>query len=81
MFFWIAVIVALVIGSRMWRTHMMTRMHAGRSQADEQLIGSMQMEINRLADRVKVLERLATDDERNLTREIDSLRDRPSARF
>jgi hypothetical protein len=41
----------------------------------------MQMEINRLADRVKVLERLATDDERNLTREIDSLRDRPSARF
>jgi hypothetical protein len=79
--FWIAVIVALVIGSRVWRTHMMTQMRTGRSQADDQLIGSMHMEINRLADRVKVLERLATDDDRNLTREINSLRDRPAARY
>jgi hypothetical protein len=80
--FWIAVIVAIVIGSRVWRTHLRTRhMYANRSQADEQMIGSMQLEINRLADRVKVLERLATDDDRNLSREINSLRDRPTARF
>jgi hypothetical protein len=45
------------------------------------MIGSMQLEINRLADRVKVLERLATDDDRNLSREINSLRDRPTTRL
>jgi len=78
---WIAVIVAIVFGSRMWRTHMMTQMRAGRSREDDQMIGSMQSEITRLTDRVKVLERLATDDDRNLTREINSLRDRPAARF
>jgi hypothetical protein len=82
MYFWVAVIVALVIGSRIWRTHLQTRhMQAGRSRGDEQLIASMQLEINRLTERVKVLERLATDDDRNLSREIDSLRDRPTARF
>ena len=78
--FWIVVIVAIVFGSRMWRTHKMTQMRSGRSREDDQMIASMQSEINRLADRVKVLERLATDDDRNLTREINSLRDRPAAR-
>lgn len=79
--FWIFAIVAVVFGSRMWRTHMMTQMRSGRSREDDQLIGSMQLEINRLTDRVKVLERIATDDDRNLSREIDGLRDRPAARF
>ena len=77
---WIVVIVAIVFGSRMLRTRMMTQMRSGRSREDDQMIGSMQSEINRLTDRVKVLERLATDDDRNLSREINSLRDHPAAR-
>jgi len=36
----------------------------------------MQQQIDRLTDRVAVLERLVTDDDRRLSREIDSLRDR-----
>jgi uncharacterized protein YlxW (UPF0749 family) len=81
--FWIAIIVAMVFGSRILRTHMQTRhmQYGARSRDDDQLIGSMQLEINRLTERVQVLERLATDDDRNLTREINSLRDRPSTRF
>ena len=78
--FWVVLIVAIVLGSRMLRTHMMTQMRSGRSREDDQMIGSMQSEINRLTDRVKVLERLATDDDRNLSREINSLRDHPAAR-
>ena len=77
---WIVIIVAIVFGSRMLRTRMMTQMRSGRSREDDQMIGSMQSEINRLTDRVKVLERLATDDDRNLSREINSLRDHPAAR-
>ena len=79
--FWVVLIVAIVLGSRMLRTHMMTQMRSGRSREDDQMIGSMQSEITRLTDRVKVLERLATDDDRNLSREINSLRDRPAARI
>ena len=79
--FWVVLIVAIVLGSRMLRTHMMTQMRSGRSREDDQMIGSMQSEITRLTDRVKVLERLATDDDRNLSREINSLRDRPAARL
>jgi phage shock protein B len=81
--FWIFAIVAVVFGSRIWRTHLQTRhtSYGSRSKADEQLIGSMQLEINRLAERVQVLERLVTDDDRNLSREIDRLRERPDVRL
>ncbi len=50
----------------------------GRSGQDEAIIGAMQQQIDKLTDRVAVLERLVTDDDRRLAREIDSLRrDRP----
>ena len=39
-------------------------------------MGAMQAQIDKLTDRVAVLERLVTDDDRRLAREIDSLRDR-----
>ncbi len=74
-------IVAIVFGSRLLRTWMVTRNQAGRSRADDQVIRSMQAEINRLTDRVQVLERLVTDDDRNLSREIDGLRGRPASRI
>lgn len=54
-------------------------MGLGRSREDDVMIGSMQQQIDKLTDRVAVLERLVTDDDRRLAREIDSLRgrDRP----
>jgi phage shock protein B len=52
------------------------QMIAGGSREDQAVIGQMQQQIDRLTDRVAVLERLVTDDDRRLSREIDSLRDR-----
>jgi phage shock protein B len=75
----VVLIVAIVFGAKIWRTHMLTRARQGRSHEDEALLGSMQAQIDRLTDRVQVLEKLVTDDDRNLAREIDRLRDtRPS---
>ncbi|HEX5006087.1 MAG TPA: hypothetical protein VFV70_03175 [Hyphomonadaceae bacterium] len=72
----VVLIVAIVFGAKIWRTHLLTRARVGRSREDEVLIGSMQSQIDRLTDRVSVLEKLVTDDDRRLAREIDSLRDR-----
>jgi phage shock protein B len=75
----VVLIVAIVFGAKIWRTHMLTRARVGRSREDDALIGSMQAQIDRLSQRVQVLEKLVTDDDRNLAREIDRLRDnRPS---
>jgi phage shock protein B len=75
----VVLIVAIVFGAKIWRTHMLTRSRVGRSREDDALIGSMQAQVDRLTERVQVLEKLITDDDRNLAREIDRLRgDRPS---
>ena len=75
----VVLIVAIVFGAKIWRTHMLTRARLGRSDPDQHIIGSMQAQIEKLTDRISVLERLVTDDDRNLAREIDRLRgDRPS---
>ncbi len=76
----VVLIVAIVFGARIWRTHLLTKARMGRSREDDALIGSMQSQIDRLTERVQVLEKLVTDDDRRLAREIDSLRgrDRPS---
>lgn len=75
----VVMIVAIVFGAKIWRTHMITRARMGRSREDDALIGSMQAQIDRLTERVQVLEKLVTDDDRSLAREIDRLRsDQPS---
>lgn len=75
----VVMIVAIVFGAKIWRTHLITRARMGRSREDDALIGSMQAQIDRLTERVQVLERLVTDDDRSLAREIDRLRsDQPS---
>jgi hypothetical protein len=45
-------------------------------RGDDAVMGEMQAQIDKLTDRVAVLERLVTDDDRRLSREIDSLRSR-----
>jgi hypothetical protein len=48
---------------------------AGSEAADlKALVGDMHSEITKLKDRVRVLERLATDGDRNLADEIERLR-------
>lgn len=70
----VVLIVLIVFGAKIWRTHMLTRASAGRSRDDDRATQSMQAQIDRLTDRVAVLEKLITDDDRNLAREIDRLR-------
>ncbi len=74
-------IVAIVFGTRIWKTYLLTHAKRGRSHEDEQLFGTMQAQIERLSDRVAVLEKLATDGDRNLAKDIERLRDRPGANF
>ena len=76
----VVMIVAIVFGAKIWRTHLLTKSRVGRTREDDALIGSMQQQIDRLTSRVQVLERLMTDDDRKLAREIDRLRgdERPS---
>jgi phage shock protein B len=76
----VVMIVVIVFAAQIWRTHMITRAKTGRrSREDDALVGSMQAQIDRLTERVAVLEKLVTDDDRRLSREIDSLRGRPEA--
>ena len=48
----------------------------GSSREDDAVMGAMQAQIDKLTDRVAVLERLVTDEDRRLAREMDGLRDR-----
>ena len=68
----VVAIVWLVQNGKNRRAELMT----GGSREDQAVIGQMQQQIDKLTDRVAVLERLVTDDDRRLSREIDSLRDR-----
>lgn len=54
-------------------------LRSGMSPADGAIIAQMQQQIDKLSDRVRVLEKLVTDDDQRLAREIDRLRDRPPA--
>ncbi len=75
----VVAIVAIVAGARVWRTHLVTKARQHRSPDDDKLIKSMQGEIHALSERVRVLEKLVTDDDRQLASEIDRLRDIGSA--
>lgn len=83
---WLALAIVVGIGIilaftlqviRMGIAHEEKRMalKAGVSDASrlEQIIAASETEIAKLRQRVEVLERLATDDERRLTREISGL--------
>jgi len=68
----VVAIVWLVQNGKLKRAEL----QSGRSHADDAIVSQMQQQIDRLTDRVQVLERLVTDDDRRLSREIDGLRDR-----
>jgi hypothetical protein len=71
----IGTVSSIVTGGMKLEKHRI-RIRAGESEAEElkALIGDMHGEITKLKDRVRVLERLATDGDRNLADEIERLR-------
>ena len=71
-FLMVVAIVFLIQNGKNRRAELMS----GRSSQDDAIVGQMQQQIDRLTARVQVLERLVTDDDRRLSREIDGLRDR-----
>lgn len=76
-FLMVVAIVYIVQNGKNRRAHLIAR----GSQQDDVVVASMQQQIEKLTARVQVLERLVTDDDRRLSREIDGLRnrDRPPA--
>jgi hypothetical protein len=84
----IVIIVAMVIGARMYRDRCGIQ-RSGRRGRDESRQGfvpppadtaenqRLRDEVRALKDRIQVLERIATDSSSALDREIESLRDRP----
>ena len=93
---WVAVSIATVIIVALVAAYHIVRMALGHEEkrmgiasgqgapADvqrlEQILAATQAEVTKLRDRVQVLERLATDDDRRLAGEIDRLRSAEEAR-
>jgi cell division protein FtsB len=76
-FVMVVAIVYLIQNGKLRRAQLLSR----GSHQDDAIVASMQQQIDKLTARVQVLERLVTDDDRRLSREIDGLRnrDRPPA--
>jgi hypothetical protein len=70
----VVLIVAIVFGSMLlktrWRLQAHGRLHGGQ---DERVASHMQAQIDALSQRVQVLEKLVTDEDRKLADEIDRL--------
>jgi len=81
--FWEFVIVITVIGvvgniiqsgMKLERQRLRSKTLTGEAEEQRGLIAEMHAEIVKLRDRVNVLEKLATDDDRKLASEIERLR-------
>ncbi len=82
----VVLIVAMVIGARLYRDRMGINRSSRRDRRDGfgQTPGAdagesqrLREEVRALKERIAVLERIATDRSTSLDREIESLRDRP----
>ena len=62
---------ALFAGANIWQTHI----RAKASGIDTKEYGEMQSRLSSLEDRVRVLERIVTERDLDLEREINTLRD------
>ncbi|MDX1480321.1 MAG: hypothetical protein R3315_01515 [Woeseiaceae bacterium] len=69
---WLAIvaIVAIVIGADTWRKVAVDRK---RQKADEEEAGNLEARIDELEERIRVLERIVTEDRHDLRREISNL--------
>lgn len=69
----VVAIVAIIQMSKIRRTQLMM---GQRGPQDDRTIATMQMQIDKLSERVQVLEKLVTDEDRKLAQDIERLRDR-----
>ena len=88
--FWEFVIVITVIGvvgniiqsgMKLERQRLRSKTLSGETEEQRGLIAEMHAEIVKLRDRVNVLEKLATDDDRKLASEIERLRGENRANY
>lgn len=75
----VAIIVVASVGGGVWMEHIKSQRRKGEGAPGdiarlEKVIADAQAEIARLKERVKVLEKLATDGDRRLADEIERLR-------
>lgn len=61
-------------GMKLERHRLRSKAQSGEAEEMKALIGDMHGEISKLKQRVQVLERLATDDDRKLAADIERLR-------
>lgn len=69
--FWIVCIVAIVVAAETWNKYM--KMKQKEKEHDPELENSL-AKIDMLEERIRVLERIVTENKHDLGREIDNLR-------
>jgi high-affinity nickel permease len=69
--FWIVCIVAIVVAAETWNKYM--KMKQKEKEHDPELEDSL-AKIDMLEERIRVLERIVTENKHDLGREIDNLR-------
>ncbi|MBR9835505.1 MAG: phage shock protein B [Alphaproteobacteria bacterium] len=69
----IVLIVLIAVGAGVIKTWLETRQNTGMDAETRTRLAELEQEVLRLRDRVKVLEKITTDDERNLREEFSRL--------
>jgi cell division protein FtsL len=70
----VVAIVAISVGAGVLNNYFKTKHLNARNVDQDREIGDLRAEVAKLTDRVKVLERLAVDDDKQLASEISRLR-------
>lgn len=69
----VVLIVLIAVGAGVIKTWLETRQHSGADAETRVRLDELEQEVLRLRDRVKVLEKITTDEERSLREEISRL--------
>ena len=69
----VVIIVAIVFGAKAWRDHLRFKEMRASDRASDADFERMTQEVARLKERVRVLEKIVTDGDKNLSEEISRL--------
>ena len=70
----VVAIVAISVGAGVFNNYLKMKQQTTRNVDQDRELGDVKAELAKLQDRVRVLERLAVDQDRNLSAEINRLR-------
>jgi hypothetical protein len=70
----VVAIVAISVGAGVFNNYLKMKQQTTRNVDQDRELGDVKAELAKLQDRVRVLERLAVDSDRNLSAEINRLR-------